>query len=887
MAKQYTYFGQYFDSVLVSGYEDGVKFDRRIKYEPFLFKRGEGKFRTVDDKSVDHVEFSSISHARKFLREQEDSGEPVWGFTNFPYVHIFENYDDMESNANEFKVLDLDIETDSENGYGDSQKADREIISISLKVHGKPDMYVIGFKEYSEPKDPELLQLIADGKIRIRYMQVADEAELLRAIIKIFNHVRPDIITGWNVEAFDIPYIVKRIIQILGGEEAKKLSPFKLVNQSEVMIFNKPQDRFEIVGIPVIDYMVTFKKFAFKNFESYKLDYICQERINARKLDYSEYGTLAKLYKENPTKFYDYNIIDVYRVEQLDMKEKFIDQVIMLAHMAKVNLVDTFTTVRIWDVLIHNYLLEQGIVVPTSNSNHKLGGIAGGHVKDPQIGKHNMVMSFDVTSLYPHVIMMFNLSPETLRGKFKPVPMGPESVDFILNGGMAEHTSALVKNTATVTGKGTVFSVKQSGFLPAIMKKLFSQRKQFKAEMIKWEDELQQVGDDKERKLFVQQKIAEFNNKQMAMKILLNSGYGACSNEHFRWYSDDIAESVTLSGQLIIRTTEIYLNRFMNEYLGTSDIDYIVAIDTDSNYINVEQVAIKQFGSIENADKAELLKFMEKFAVQLEEVIQEGFNHLYDTLNVFDKCLHMKLEAIGAAVWVAKKRYVMSVISNEGVHYDPPKIKMQGIDAVRSSTPQVCRSKIKEAIPLIIAGDRTPLKKHIDDFREEWNQMPFHMVASPRGVSDIDKYYDHRTIYRKGEQGATPIAARGALLFNHAIRTNGLQNTYEPIRNGDKVRFCYMELPNPFNENVFAVPDEMPPELGYEKYIDYYKQFQKTFYGPLENIIHAAGIDVSDTVDISAFFVDYEPNEKSETIYKPYDHLEDDDDEYSLTDFGD
>lgn len=360
--KQYTYFGQYFDSVLVSGYEDGVKFNKRVKYEPVLFKRGRGEFTTVDGKSVTPIEFSSISKARKFIRESEEEGSEIFGSTMFPYVYIHEEYTDIASDSSMFRVLNLDIETDSEHGFGDNQRADREIISITLKLFGKPDTYIIGFKPY-EMKDPELLSLVESGKIRVRYLQVDNEAELLTAIVKIINKLQPDIITGWNVALFDIPYIVKRISKVLGAEIANRLSPYGILNQTEVMIFNKPNDKFDILGIPTVDYMDLFKKFSFKNFESYKLDYICAETIKARKLDYSEYGTLARLYKENTNKFYDYNVIDVYRVEQLDEKQKFVDQVVMMAHMARVNLTDTFGTVRIWEVLIHNYLADRKSVV--------------------------------------------------------------------------------------------------------------------------------------------------------------------------------------------------------------------------------------------------------------------------------------------------------------------------------------------------------------------------------------------------------------------------------------------------------------------------------------------------------------------------------------------
>lgn len=868
MTTQYTHFGQHFDKVLVTGYRNGKKFYDRIAYEPTLYVPGDGRFTTVDGKYVKPLTFKSIGHARKYVRECEEEGTKLFGATNFPYVCINEEFTTIDSDSSMFRCLNLDIETDSENGYGDNQKADREITSITLKLFGKPDTYILGTKPYTT-KDPELIALIESGLIRVKYMQVADEAELLEMIIRIFEHIEPDLITGWNVALFDIPYIIKRIMMVLGAERAKELSPYGLINQTEVKIYDKPNDKFEIVGIPIVDYMDTFKKFSFKNFESFKLDYICSEIIGARKLDYSEYGNLANLYKKNPDMFYDYNIIDVYRVEQLDEKMKFIDQVIMMAHMAKVNLTDTFGTVRIWEVLIHNYLIDRGIVCPTSNPNRKLQSIAGAYVKDPQIGKHNAVMSFDWTSLYPSAIMAFNISPEMYRGKFAALPSDVAAVEKILDGEVAFATPQLVKHHMTISGKGTVFANEEQGFIPAIMKMLFNQRKAFKREMLQQEDLMQTIKHEKESRgseatlaqlsdvqlaeleKTTAKNVAALNNKQMAMKILANGGYGALSNEMNIWYSDDIAESVTLSGQLVNRNAERFINRFMNKRFNTKDVDYVLYMDTDSAYVDVEKALIEQFGEIPTDNKV-TVEFLEQFAKEIEAAIEESLVYLYEMLNIQDKCLDMKLEAIGSGVWVAKKRYVMSVLANEGVHYDPPKIKMQGIDAVRSSTPQVCRSKIKESIPLIIEGNRDKLKAMIDTFREEWNNLPFHAVASPRGVSDIDKYY----CPVKGYKSATPIAARAALLYNKALREKGLNTVFEPIRSGDKIRFCYMKLPNPMNENVFGVPDELPKELGLELFIDYNKQFDKTFFGPIESIIRAAGIDVSDNVDVTQFFID-------------------------------
>lgn len=345
------------------------------------------------------------------------------------------------------------------------------------------------------------------------------------------------------------------------------------------------------------------------------------------------------------------------------------------------------------------------------------------------------------------------------------------------------------------------------------------------------------------------QQIAECNNKQSALKILLNGGYGALSNEHNRWYSDDLAESITLSGQLAARWIIQHLNRFLNQLFETTALDYIVACDTDSVHLNVEAALEKQFKG-RPIDHETKMVFLEQFAELLSKEIENGYELLYQEVNAFQKAMHMKLETIAEAVWTGKKHYAMQVWANEGVRYWPPDLKMVGIEAVKSSTPKACREYIKSVIPLIIEGDLAKLKKQIDEYWQEFITLPFEAVAFPRSVSDLDKHAIADTVYGKG----TPIHARGALLYNSQVAKHNLSAMLPLIINGDKIRFAYMKLPNPIGENVFACPDTLPEQFGLESFIDYDTQFEKSFLQPIRHLTDAVKMYITHDIDMDQFW---------------------------------
>jgi len=849
----YTAFKQHKNKILLSGYEDGVKVNKQIDLKPYLFIPTDEStpYSDIFDNPVGRMDFDSVFEAREFVQRHKDLHNfKMYGSTNYDYVWINDNFKQIKSDNTKLRIGNYDIETDTEGGYGNIDTADKAIISITMHVLSDDTVYCLGFKPY-DPKQSEVLKRECP-QYKVEYIQCMSEEQLLMKFVRLWKSLKLDAITGWNIDAYDHPYTIRRITRLLGEEYAKKLSPFGIINSREFEMWGKVQTRFEIYGVPTLDYMECYKKFSFKKAESYSLNYISSLVLKKTKLDYkTKYKNLANLYKQNSDMFYDYNIVDVVRVADLEERLKFIDLIFSAAHFTKTNAVDGFSTVKPHDVVIHNTLMKDNKVVPfkeISEGPHRV--IAGGYVKEPIAGHHKYVISFDFTSLYPHLVMAFNISPDTFMGKLDSYD-SVDTPDRIINGEFEKYRQKLIDTNVCITGKGTVFTRDFMGVFAKIMKDTFAQRKYYKDLMLKYKKEREQTHDPAEKKR-LSNLIVEFDNKQMATKILANSFYGALANPHSRWFSYDIAESITISGQLASKWVSSYTNQYMNKILKNKTAkDYIVAVDTDSQYINVTDLIDKIYPN--GADHDKIMDTLDKIAHDIEtNAIAVALEQLYKTTNIFDKCLHMKQEAIGQAVWSSAKHYIMLVWSMEGIRYETPQIKMQGIEAVKSSTPEVCRDYMKDSLIYIVQKNRSGLKKHIDKCTEEFHSLPFDRVAMPRTISNIDKWKGPNNTYIS----RTPIHVRASILYNKLIKEKNLENELPLITNGSTIRFSYMTLPNPLFENVFACPDEMPPDLNMDQYIDRHKQLQKNFINPIKALAALADIDLSDKVDISSFYED-------------------------------
>jgi len=487
--------------------------------------------------------------------------------------------------------------------------------------------------------------------------------------------------------------------------------------------------------------------------------------------------------------------------------------------------------------LIANHLLAKNICIPPREEHDKDTKYEGAYVKDPTVGQHKWVCSFDINSLYPHIIIQYNISPEKIIGH----DASGLSVNKMLKGKI--DLSHLKDENACITPNGAKFKNDSQGFLPEMMETMYNERVIYKKRMIKAKKEYQKTPTPE-----LSKEIARCHNIQWARKIALNSAYGAVGNQYFRFYDVRQASGITTAGQFIIRFIEEKVNEYMNKILQTEH-DYIVASDTDSIYVTLDKL-VEQ--TCKGKDNEQICNFIDRVVnSRLEPYIEKCFAELADYSNAFKNCMVMKREVIAnKGIWVAKKRYMLNVLDDEGVRLAEPKLKIMGIEAVKSSTPQVCRTKIKEAIQIIMNKDEDTLQNYISEFKKEFDELPPEAIAFPRSCNNIQKYKNPATIFSKG----TPIHVKGSLIYNHKIRDMKLQNRYPYIQEGDKIKFLKLIEANPFRFDVISYITTLPQEFNLHKFIDRETQFEKTFLDPMRFILQSIGWSHEKKASLEAFF---------------------------------
>lgn len=820
--------------ILLRGYKDGKRLQKKIKYKPYLFipSNKENEYHTVYGESVSKLEFDTIGEAREFVRKYKDiENFKIYGMNNYVYPFINDEFNkEIEFDSSLIRIGIIDIECNSKEGFPKPELANQEITAISMKYRGI--VHAFGFHDYiiEEPN--------------VNYYKCHNEIDLLQKFVEFFVKCDIDVLTGWNLKIFDIPYLVNRIYVLLGSEWVKKLSPWNLVEKNIENIQGREFEIITIRGISIIDYIDIYKKFAYTPQESYKLGDVCQNDIGEGKLDYSEYASLQTLYEDNFQKFMTYNIKDVNLVDKLDGKHSILELVFGMSYFAKINYIDTLSPVRTWDSMIHSYLLENKLVIPFKEDNEKSLQIEGAFVKEPKPGMYGWLVSIDATSLYPKITIGWNMSPEKIINKLDH----RHTIEQILNSSYNEYNEYLKENNLCLTAKGIFFDRNGQGFIPHLMEKLFSKRVVYKKLMLEWKQKSENLsGKDKDD---AERQVSKYKNLQMSTKILLNSGYGAVTNQYFRWYNDDIAESITLTGQLVTKWGERAVNGFMNKILETENVDYVIAADTDSLYINFNDLISKL--EIQDKDVNYITKIIDKICEEkINKIMENAFEQLYDYVNVFSKEISFKRETIAnRGIWTAKKRYILNAINEEGVQYTEPKLKITGIEAIKTSTPHICREKIKECLKLIMKGDETVVQEYISNFKVDFYQLPFEEISFPRGCNGIEYYSDKKTIFTKG----TPLHVKGALMYNNLLKEKKLDKKYPLVQDGDKIKYCYLILPNILKEKVISVPQSLPKEFELENYINYDLQFEKSFLDPLNIILNVVGWSHEKKNNIMDFF---------------------------------
>lgn len=819
--------------LLYRGIENGKKVSRKIKYKPTIYVTSpKGQWSSLDGKKVSPVNFESMRDCKEWVDENSKvHGREIYGNLRHAFSYINEQFPgNIEFNRDLVNITSIDIEVASDDGFPEPVDAAKEVTAITIKNNIDNTYHVWGCNDYSV--EDSIMK-----NTRVVYYKCANETELLASFVNHWSTPSntPDIITGWNSRYFDIPYLVNRINKLLPGEE-KKLSPWGMVDVDRKANTNSRQ-AYTLGGIEHLDYLEIFKKFSYQYGpqESYSLNHISYVVLGERKLSYEEHGDLFSLYKNDYQKFIDYNIKDVALVDRMEEKLGLITLVLTMAYRGGVNYEDTLGTTAIWDSIIYRDLHANQIAIPFAERKMKTS-YPGGYVKDPIIGMHKHVVSFDLNSLYPSIIMQYNMSPETIAdGEMQSL-----NVDSILN-----NPSIVDNKNKSVAASGQYFNLNKPGIFPRLVSNMYNDRVKLKQSMLESKSKLELVdAEDKQTIYRLESQIARFENEQMSIKLLLNSLYGAMGNQYFRYFDQRIAEAITLTGQLTIRWGEVALNNAINKILRTKDKDYVIAIDTDSLYVNLDPM-------VERLKPKNTIDFLDKACKELETYLEKAYLELFDVMGGTVNKMVMSREVIAdRGIWTAKKRYILNVYDNEGVRYAAPKLKIMGIEAIKSSTPEPCREALKNIFKVIIAGNEGDVQKAIDQFKEYFKTLEAQSIAFPRGITKITEFHHNELIFRKG----TPIHARGGLLYNKLLKDLSLTKRHEKIGNGDKIKFAYLRLPNPIKQNVISFPNYLPKEFGLDKYIDYDLQFQKAFLDPLEPILEAIGWSSKERSTLEEFF---------------------------------
>ena len=824
MSKFYTNVVCLGNYIFERGIEDGVPFDDKHEFKPTLYIPTTTKtdWRTLENEPVGPVQWGTIKETREAMRKYEGvENMKIYGHTNYNYSYIAETYtESIDYNLEHLKIMFIDIEVGSEHGFPNPENAFEEVTAITIKIND--DIQVWGCSDFKNTQE------------NITYNKCGDERQLLEQFVMYWQQNCPHVITGWNTKSFDTPYLVNRIRRELGESWVKKLSPWGFVKEQKIFgMGGKEVQTYEIYGVSEIDYMDAYKKFTYTNQESYRLDHIAHVELGENKLDYSEVNTLHELYRTDYQKFIEYNIQDVLLVDRLENKMKLLEMIISLAYLSKCNYTDVFAQTRMWDCIIYNHLLKEKVVIPQKSKQRKGDAYEGAYVKAPQKGRHKWIVSFDLNSLYPHLIMQYNISPETILGTWQD----DIGVEGLLN--KEFDTSVWKEKDVTVTPNGSVYRKDKQGFLPKLMESMYNDRVTYKQLML----EEQKKGRNADPN-----KLSQYYNYQQNLKIALNSAYGAMGNQWFRYYDERNAEAVSVAGQLSVQWAENAVNNYLNTTLGTVNKDYIVAMDTDSLYVCLGDLVSK----IGITDDKKIVDFLDKACGRIEGVIEESYKELAEYVNAYQQKMVMKREVIAdTGIWTAKKHYILNVHDSEGVRYEEPKLKIVGIEAIKSSTPQACRESLKAIFNIIISGTEDEVISYIEKFKEKFFSLDMEKIAFPRSVNGLKKYKDPASIYTKG----TPIHVKGSLIYNYMLRSKKLTKKYPIIQEGEKVKFVYLKDPNPAGDKVISILNNLPKEFELEKYIDYDTQFNKAFVEPLKGVLDVIGWDTERRSSLDNFFI--------------------------------
>lgn len=799
------------NKIYFKGYRNGERYTQIIKgFQPeFFFETQEqSDFKSLEGRNLKRKAYPDIKTAKADLKVQRGLRN-VYGNSDIVQQFILKNFKTIKFDLSVIKIAYIDIETECEAGFPKVETATEAINAISVHMNGQTYVWCLGEVSLNE--------------FYVRCFK--SEREMLEDFVDTFVALDIDILSGWNIQGFDIPYIVQRLKNL--GIEPERLSENNILKSRQVTKktkFGKEENRvvYEITGLTIIDYMELIQdmKYHPKRFESYSLHHVCETVLGMGKLDYSEYDNIRDFYTKNFQKFIEYNIRDSKLVSDLESKLKLLQIVIALAYDAKVTFSSIFYATKIWETICYDYLYSNGIVCEIKSIGIKTEQFEGAFVKPVNQGFYKNLVSLDATSLYPSIIRSCNISPETLvRDEIRPVTL--EELDNI-------H----VPENCCLCGNGAKFFKEKRGFIPILITKVFEERVQAKKQMLALEKEQEKTGDNSKKA-----EIEYLDILQKVKKVLANSLYGCLGTPNFLFFDPLLPSAVTSTGQLILKTAIKCVNDHLNQLAGNEEPkDYVLGADTDSVYVNLDDFVPK--------DEPNIPDFIEKFAKeQVQDKIQESLKILMQKLNSFEDHIYFKREMIIlSALFVARKNYALWVIDKEGVRRKEPKEEIKGLRAVKSDVPKFVREKLKQIIIIILSKTNEDLIAFMKDFKKEFMEKPVEELATPKTCNNLNKYYSQENIFQKG----TPNHVRAALVYNYELKKRGIDHKYNSIQDGEKIKFLPLKVPNEFGKpgiqsEWFGFNGRIPSEMPIEQYVDRNSQWEKMAMAPVESFVQACG----------------------------------------------
>jgi DNA polymerase elongation subunit (family B) len=904
MNKYYTNVYRTGNRLFVREIRDGKRRNFKTEYKPTLYvpTKGKAALHSPDGTPVEPLNPGTMGDCYQFLQKYKDVGNfQIFGNTAYEYTFINEEYPGLLNyKISEMVICNLDIEVaKTADGYSEARDAANEVTAITMKSSGDGIYHVFA----CQPFDDKQYNFEHQDTI-IAYHQCEDEMDLFYKFLDLWERIEPDIVTGWNIRLYDIPYLVNRISRIMSTDDANRLSPWGMIKENTVNIFGNPEVVYDVAGLSILDYLLIYRKNVLEPRESYRLDYIAEVELGERKVDYGEYNDLQDLYERNFKKFIEYNIHDVRLVDRIEIKRKLIELQVVVAYHAKINFVDVLSQVRMWDTNICNHLLKERIVVPQRTDTAKDTQFAGAFVMQPIPGMYHWIASFDVQSLYPMIMRTLNMGMETKLSYKDLTPMMKQyqkyigenlmqtltdgsrvvNPDAIIDGMTEELMEHLREQDVSVGANGVFYRRDPKSFYSVMIEELFDNRLEYKKKLKAAKLELSTCTDST-RKAELEDIASIYDLKQHATKIMLNSLYGAMGNQYFRFFDVANAEAVTTTGQFIIQYIARGINAYLNKMMKTENKQFIVYSDTDSIYVTLETVVNKHHPHGTTMEKVGFVDRICKDAIQPQ--INRLFRYLTERyLNGVGEYLLMNREVIGdKGIWTAKKRYLINVRDKEGIRKEKAELKYMGVEIAKSSVPKFCRDAMKEAVTIVMEQDQETLFKFVADTEAKFKAQPIENVSFPRSVNGLAKYGHHETIYIKG----TPFHTKGALMYNHMLDLKGMSNKYPKIKDGEKMKFFYLKEPNPLGVNAMAFLTKFPVEFNMAEFIDWDTQWEKSFIEPLKLILNAIKWDTQRRANLDALFIwdddEEETNDEKADRAQYEETCRDESDEESESDF--